>query len=257
VTQVAEIEQLVDRYRSWLKDRTKLTSVHTDWVEITTPFVDRHNDYIQLYVKKKNGGYLITDDGQTLRDLEISGCHLETPKRRGLLEMAVKGFAVETSGGALSVHAAEANFPLRKHALIQAILAVNDLFYTASPTVRSLFKEDVENWLHLVAIRFLSNLQFTGKSGYIHNFDFAIPPSPKAPERLMRAVSNPNKDTAENFIFSWLDTREVRPASSLAVAVLNDQDKTVPSGVLDALNQYEIEPILWSQREASRERLAA
>ncbi|MGC2601526.1 MAG: DUF1828 domain-containing protein, partial [Rhodomicrobium sp.] len=66
MTDVAEIERLVDRYRSWLKDRTKLKSVHSDWVEITTPFLDRHNDYIQLYVKKENGGYRLTDDGHTI-----------------------------------------------------------------------------------------------------------------------------------------------------------------------------------------------
>src|SRR5208337_5113135 len=257
MTQVAEIEQLVDRYRLWLKDRTKLKSVHSDWVEITTPFLDRHNDYIQLYVKKENGGYNLTDDGHTIRDLEISGCNLDTPKRKNLLEMAVRGFAVDVSNEILSVRATAETFALRKHALIQAILAVNDLFYTASSTVRSLFKEDVEAWLRLSEIRFLVNVPFVGKTGYLHNFDFAIPPSGRAPERIMRAVSNPTKDTTESFIFSWLDTREVRPSDSIAVAMLNDQEKAISEAVFDALRQYDIEPVLWSGREASRERLAA
>ncbi len=257
MTEVAEIEQLVDRYRFWLKDRTRLRSIHSDWVEITTPFLDRHNDYIQIYVKKESSGYRLMDDGHTIRDLEISGCNLNTPKRKSLLETAIRGFAVEMSNDVLGVRATRENFPSRKHALVQAILAVNDLFYTASATVRSLFKEDVENWLLLSEIRFLPNVQFMGKTGYPHNFDFAIPQSKGAPERILRAVNNPNKDAAESLIFSWLDTREVRPSDSIAVAMLNDQDKTISSSVLDALQHYDIEPVLWSKRETSRERLAA
>ena len=44
--------------------------------------------------------------------------------------------------------ASENNFSLRKHSLIQAMLAVNDLFYLASPIITSLFREDVEAWLN-------------------------------------------------------------------------------------------------------------
>lgn len=257
MTDVAEIELLVQRYRTWLKDRTTLKSVHADWVEITTPFVDRHNDAIQIYAKSENGGYRLTDDGHTIRDLELSGCVLSTPKRKSLLEIAVKGFAVDAMDDVLSVRTTRENFAVRKHALIQSILAVNDLFYTASATVRSLFREDVENWMSLAEIRFLQNVQFIGKTGYAHHFDFAIPPSKDAPERILRAINNPNKDAAESLIFSWLDTRDVRPPNSIAVAMLNDNDRNIPGAVIDAMHHYQIEPVLWSQREASRARLAA
>ncbi len=70
-------------------------------------------------------------------------------------------------------------------------------------------------------------------------------------------MNNPSKDTAESFIFSWLDTKNVRPNDSVAVAILNDQEGAVPATVLDALKEYEIESVRWSQRETSRERLAA
>jgi hypothetical protein len=41
------------------------------------------------------------------------------------------------------VHASPDNFPSRKHSLVQAMLAVNDMFYLAVPMVTSLFYEDV------------------------------------------------------------------------------------------------------------------
>jgi hypothetical protein len=257
MTNVDEIDALVAEYRSWLKDRTIVRSTHPDWVEITTPFIDRHNDSIQLYVRSDNGGFRLTDDGHTLRDLEISGCLLNTPKRQSLLRTAIAGFAVEESDGILSVRTSRDNFSARKHALVQAILAVNDLFYTAGSTTRSLFKEDVAAWLDAAEIRYLPDVPFVGRSGYVHHFDFAIPRSRSAPERIVKAVNHPNKETAQTLIFSWLDSREERPSDSQALAVLNDRDRTIPTSVIDALAHYEIGTVLWTEREIVRPKLAA
>ncbi len=257
MTSVEEIAGLVDQYRSWLKDRTTLKSVHEDWVEITTPFIDRHNDYLQLYAKREDRGFRLTDDGHTIRDLELSGCVLDTPKRHELLKLALNGFAVEEKNGSLSVKATAENFAVRKHSLVQAILAVNDLFYTSGSIVRSLFKEDVARWLDLSEVRYLPDVQFTGKSGYTHHFDFAIPRSRSEPERILKAINNPNKDAAQSLIFSWLDTREERPPESRAVAFLNDNERVVTSAVVDALQHYEIQPVLWSRRDMVRPNLVA
>ena len=57
-----------------------------DWVEITTLYLDRHNDYLQIYAKRQNGGYILTDDGYVLEDLQQLGCKLENSKRQALLE---------------------------------------------------------------------------------------------------------------------------------------------------------------------------
>lgn len=257
MTDVEEIMGLVDQYRLWLRDRTTLRSVHEDWVEITTPFLDRHNDYIQLYAKREDRGFRLTDDGHTIRDLELSGCALDTPKRQELLKLALNGFAIEEKNGSLSVKTTADNFSVRKHALVQAILAVNDLFYTSGAIVRSLFKEDVARWLDLSEIRYLPNVQFTGKSGYTHHFDFAIPRSRIEPERILKAINNPNKDAAQSLIFSWLDTREERPDESRAIAFLNDNEREATGAVIEALRHYEILPVLWSSREEVRASLAA
>src|SRR3990172_5232136 len=86
-----EIQRLLDQYIAWLKDKTILRQVK-DWVEITTPYLDRHNDYLQIYAKCQNGGYILTDDGYVLEDLEQSGCKLESAKRQALLKITLNGF---------------------------------------------------------------------------------------------------------------------------------------------------------------------
>lgn len=243
-----EIERLLDDYRTWLKDRTILRELNSEWAEITTPYLDRHNDALQIYARRENGAFLLTDDSYTIHDLEASGCNLHTEKRQDLLRMTLNGFGVKLNGEALEVRATPDNFPARKHNLIQAILAVNDLFYLAKPVVESLFFEDVVAWLDANEIRYTPKLKFTGTSGYDHLFDFVIPKSRRQPERILQAINRPTRDTAESFIHAWSDTRQVRPPESRAYAVLNDTEQTIPSGVVDAFRNYEIQPVPWSGR---------
>lgn len=257
MTSVAEIEKLVDGYRTWQKDRTAINLVHDKWVEITTPFLDRHNDCLQIYAKSQNGGYVLSDDGQTIRDLEMSGCSIDTPRRKAILQTTLNGFGVAMDNGVISTIAQSSNFSFRKHAILQAMLAVNDLFYLSNATVLSLFKEDVTKWLEENEIRFVPNVQFVGKSGYQHFFDFVIPKSKSVPERLLKAITNPNKDTVLSLINGLNDTLEQRDANAQPIAILNDNEKAVPTAVTEALERYSIQPILWSKREDSLSQLAA
>ena len=256
---IEELNILLDKHRQCLKDKTVVKQIGTEWAEITTPYIDRHNDCLQIYARKDGAGYLLTDDGYTINDLLSSGCHLESPKRQNLLKTTLSGFGVKLDQGQLVVHTTPENFSLKKHSIIQAMLAVNDLFYLASPYVESLFIEDVTNWLELSDIRYTPHVKMTGKSGYDHSFDFVIPKSKQnnQPERIIQAVSNPNKGSAENLLLKWVDTKEARQTDSSLYVLLNDEVSPVSLSVIDALINYDIKPALWSQREEVREILAA
>jgi hypothetical protein len=254
---VAEIEKLLHEYRTWLRDKTTLREVNAEWIEITTPYLDRHNDALQIFARSENGGYILTDDSHTIHDLDASGCNLHTDKRQNLLKMTLNGFGVKLRNEALEVNTTAENFPLRKHNLIQAMLAVNDLFYLAKPIVESLFFEDVIAWLDANEIRYTPRLKFTGTSGYDHLFDFVIPKSRNQPERILQAITRPTRDTAESFIYAWQDTREVRPPESKAFAVLNDSEQPVSGSVIDALSNYQIQPVPWQSRAQVVPELAA
>ena len=255
---IDEVQSLLDGYWRWLKDQTSLREVR-DYIEITTPFLDRHNDFLQIYARRHDGGFILTDDGYTVADLEQSGCTIDSPKRQGLLRATLNGFGVQISETSkqLEVRASASNFALRKHNLVQAMLAVNDLFYLASPTVLSLFYEDVVAWLDTGDIRYTPNVRFAGRSGYDHRFDFVIPKSKLRPERVLRAINRPSRETAQTMTFAWLDTREVRSPDAQAYAILNDSEIPISQSVLDAMRNYEVQPIPWSNRERAREDLAA
>ncbi len=253
---IQDIQKLLDDYTAWLRDKTSLRQL-ADWIEITTPYLDRHNDYVQMYAKKSNGSFVLTDDGYTIDDLEQSGCKLSSPKRQDLLRMTLNGFGVQLHGNALEVHATQDNFALRKHNLIQAMLAVNDMFYLAVPMVSSLFYEDVVSWLDVHDVRYTPKVKFSGKTGYDHLFDFVIPKSRKQPERIIQTINHPKRDTAQAVAFAWIDTKEVRPPDSKAFALLNDSEIVISSSVTDALKNYNVQPVFWSKREEVWEELAA
>jgi hypothetical protein len=254
---VPEIEKLLHDYRAWLRDNTTLRELNGDWIEITTPYLDRHNDALQIYVRTEDNGFVLTDDSYTIHDLEASGCDLDTEKRQDLLKMTLNGFGVKLRNEALEVHATAETFPLRKHSLIQAMLAVNDLFYLAKPVVKSLFFEDVVSWLDANEIRYTPEAKFTGTSGYDHLFNFVIPKSRREPERIVQAINRPTRDTALLFVNAWTDTRQTRPPESRAYAMLNDIEQPVSGNVIDALQNYQIRPVPWSVRAQVVTELAA
>jgi len=182
--------------------------------------------------------FILTDDGYTIEDLEQTGCKLESRKRQDLLRMTLNGFGVQMEDKALQVHASPDNFALRKHNLVQAMLAVNDMFYLAVPMVASLFYEDVVAWLDFHDVRYTPKAKFTGKTGYDHLFDFVIPKSRKQPERIIQTINRPSRDTAQAVVLSWIDTKEVRSPDSRAYALLNDSEQAVSPAVVEALRSY-------------------
>ena len=59
------------------------------------------------------------------------------------------------------------------------------------------------------------------------------------------------KSAADSVIIDWIDTREVRPDQLKLYAFVNDNEREVSGAVIDALSNYEIVPVLWSQRTKS------
>ena len=64
-------------------------------------------------------------------------------------------------------------------------------------------------------------------------------------------------DLAESLAFSWVDTKQVRPAESRFYAFLNDENRAPSTTIVDALGNYDIVPVIWSARDSGRQELAA
>ncbi|SNQ59614.1 DUF1829 domain-containing protein [Candidatus Methanoperedens nitratireducens] len=243
-----ECQDLVNKYIEWLKQSISYADKE-GICEITTPFLDRHNDCLQIYVKKDGDNLILSDDGYILRDLKLSGFEITTEKRKQLVNAVLSGFGTQLRVDEIVTVAKADNFPQKKHNLIQSMLALNDMFITARSMVESIFKEDVEKFLRLHEIRFTPSVKFTGKSGFDQSFDFVIPSSKDQPERVIQVVNRPTRQNISFLIFSWADTKEVRPVKSTLYGFLNDTEQSINAELESALEQYDIKPVLWSKRE--------
>lgn len=253
---IYEMQGLREEYLSWLRDHTTLRGLD-EWVEITTPFLDRHNDCMQIYAKQIDGGYVLTDHAYTIDDLEFCGCKLDTSTRKQLLQVTLNGFGVKKIDNALQVKATSGDFALQMQNLLQAMLAVNDLYYTVRSNVASMFAEDVAGWLTRSCIDYERDVRLEGKSGFKVRYDFVIWQSGNHPNRALWTISNPDPDSAKRTAFAWEDTREARAGEYKAFAMLNDKDKAVPHRVSNALLSYGIQPLKYSALDEAIEVLLA
>lgn len=72
-------------YLSWLGANTESMTTASGTVRLTTPFVDSSNDCIEIYIYVDGDQLTMTDAGETLSDLELSGFKL-SQKRKEILE---------------------------------------------------------------------------------------------------------------------------------------------------------------------------
>jgi len=118
-------EDLLDKYLNWLKNEFTITKKSKGWFEVTTPFLDRHNDHIQFYFKEiKPNIFQLSDMGDTLIDNGEWNGLLQDEKRVKEYVGIAKCYGVEFNRdtGCLDMETDLLNFPQSKHNFIQCIL---------------------------------------------------------------------------------------------------------------------------------------
>lgn len=247
------MKNLIDDYLKWLKEKIVINPIG-EWFEITTPFLNRHNDYIQIYVKIENNDRIILTDGaDTINDLELSGFNLNSLRRKKELEIILNGFGVALDEKKLVTVSDKRSFPGKKHNLIQAILAIDDLYVLTEPKFISFFLGDVEKFLLSNDARFSKNVILQGVSSFHHKFDLLIPASKESPERIVKIVNSPRKQTITSLIFSFEDTKKVR--ANEGIVIINDLEKPVPAEITGALKEYNIFQYSWRKKEELKSKL--
>ena len=253
-----DLSSIVDNYYAWLKDSTFIDQMNNNTVRISLPFLDRNNDYTEIYViKNSENDFILTDDGETYRELEFSGFKFNK-ERLKILNNILMSHGISIDGdNAIYVNANTTNIYFKKHMMVQCLTRISDLFVSSIPQIRSLFTEDISNFFDENDIRYTSNIPLIGKSKLNNNFDFLITKSKNAPERLIRGLNKLDVQNAKLLMFSWGDVRETREAGMQLITFVNDIDKKIHSVALSGLSEYGITPVLWSDRSKALPMLAA
>ena len=70
-------------------------------------------------------------------------------------------------------------------------------------------------------------------------------------------VNNLSTDYAKNIIFGWNDIQTVRKQNSQLFTFIQDTDKKVKQDAIQALEHYNITPVLWRERNSVIDQLTA
>lgn len=241
-----DMNRLIDDYLGWLKSEISFEKCG-EYYEITPPFLDNANDYLQIYVKQTDQEFYFTDDCATMRGLEMQGFRM-TSKRRKQLEQILKQYGVELSGEELIAKAPVNQFAQKKHLFVQAMLKVNDLMFTVNSKSTTSFLDDIMNYFLEKEIYYTDGIQIVGRSGYAHSYDFVFQRSKTKNERFCRAINKPDKNSLETTLFAWTDTAPQRKHDSQLVVILNDNTK-YSSAIVDGFKSYDVEVLPWSERD--------
>lgn len=242
-----DIKQYIDEYANWLKNEITFSKVG-EYYEINTPFLDIDNDYFQFYVKQDGNEIFFTDDGYTINNLEATGFKM-TKARQQQLTYILNQYGVKLDNYELILKAPAKEFAQRKHAYTQCLMRVSDLYMTSRTKVTSYFLDDIQDFFLQNDIYCMENVQFKGKSGFSHNYDFAIQRSKYKPERLCLAINNPTKAAMGNALFAWEDTKPERKEDSQLIILLNDSNP-IGKGIEDGFANYSVNTIRWSERQS-------
>ncbi len=246
------INTLMDDYYSFLKEKTLVSASNSsDWVEISTPFIGLFNDAVEIYAKKTGSKIILSDDGNTIRDLELSGLEItRSPKRKEILDRILVNYGVRINNDELITEASEKDFPQKKLNLISAISETADMYYLARHTVASVFREDVKVYLEEQELIYTPYFISKGKTGLEFTFDFQI--AYRNTEIVIKSFNSVNKMNLPHFLFTWEDIKNVREQQTqkevIGLAVINDIDNEVSEEYLSALDNKGAQYILWSQR---------
>jgi hypothetical protein len=247
------MKELVDSYIDWIREGMSLRSLGNGWHEVVTPFLNHKNDMIELYIKQQNDQITISDGGNTLNELMLSGVD-RSRKRTNELNVILRSFGVSKNGSnELVINTDTKKFPESKHRLIQAVLSIDDMFMLSSPKVESFFIEDVTTFFDIKDIIYVKDTSFVGKSGFSHKFDFTLPKIKQRKEVAIKAINMPRKDKIGSVMWMIEDTKLVRPDTD-GLIIINDEHD-IPNDIHQALQEYKIPYFAWSDRGLNIEKL--
>ncbi|WP_262315604.1 DUF1828 domain-containing protein [Lacticaseibacillus parakribbianus] len=243
----------LDQYATWLREQYRITAL-TDGDEISTPFTNSLGDNIRLYASSDaSGRAVLTDDGNTLNDLEMMGVDVSNQTRQMLIDSTLQQYDVLLDAdGILRVVGPYREVPLMKQRLLQAILRVDDLVQTRKGVVSNIFNQEVAKYLYDRDIGALLQYSVVGSTGNPYTIDFAIAGSKTHPLRLVQAINRLTFEriAAESATFDDIRMAMAHQKTKLRYIVLyNDLENPMPEKASKLAAHYGTELCAWSQKD--------
>lgn len=243
------VESYLDGYLKFLKDKSFEMKVNDRVSKLSLPFLDALDDYTEIYIIKENNEYIITDNGETLSNLEFNGVEINSHARKKIFNNIVNSYnVISNTDGSLYIKANESNLYLKKHLLLQCIVKINDMYMLNRMNVQNIFIDDVKSFFETNKIGYIPGHRMSGKSGLDAYYDLAIPKTEKNPMTLVKVINKLDKDKVKSTIFDWNDTKDLSSDELKVIVVYNDESDRSQNDKVEAFEKYGIKAIPWTKK---------
>lgn len=249
--------KLIDDYVAWYRDNA-IVKNFGDYTQLITPFVNHINDRIQLYLESLSDSRVrISDDGETLRELELIGLDLNTETRLRLRQGILNQFGTRLNEDILYIDCEIKDFPKSKHKLIETIIRVYDLMNTRRTIVSSLFSEEVQEYFFEHDFGGTPNVKLTGQSSIDYQIDYVIGARKSHPEIWIQVLNHLTFDSFSrvNTIYEDIYLGRSSEKTPKKVIVFNDFEYKIPKKAELIAPSKNILLLPWSTKAQVKSRL--
>lgn len=192
---------------------------------IVSPFTYSDLASIEFAIEPIGGGYLLTDHGETLNMLFVSGLTVE-PNRQLLnqVQHIANARGVQFERSALSVIASEEQLGEAAYQLLDAIQAVGFLIYKRKSHIYTTFDDEVEEFLIENEVVYDTDKIVRGRAN-THKLKFFVNSNRNLLLEPISAATIPSaRNKAKAAAYKFMDIREVIPSYRFTV-IVDDREK--------------------------------
>lgn len=239
-----------------LKTAASSVSVESDGNRciVVAPSVQPDLAAVELSVAKSNGGYRLSDDGETVGMLFVSGMTDSTALKKELQRIA-RIHSVRFNGDELYADAAESDLGLAYQNMVNAIQAASFLVYKVTHRPSRKFEEEIEGLLIEHRIPYELDKEFQGLAKQ-HHVPFYVNSTRNALIETVSATSiAAARGKADRIGFKWTDLQRGGLQANYTV-VLDDRQNRSESiwqdrNVMNVLETYSTHVIRWNRERAA------
>lgn len=131
-------------FKKKTSERLRLVSEGVKRYRVSTPFLFDDGDHLVIVLKRKDGRWMLSDEGHTYMHLtyELDERDLQRGTRQRIITNALSAFSVDDREGELVLPIPDDRYGDALYSFVQALLKITDVTYLSREVVRSTFLED-------------------------------------------------------------------------------------------------------------------
>ena len=208
--------RIANEWLQSIKDQSRFIPLDGQKIRFNTPFIDPFSDEISLLIVSNfDSTYTISDQGYTIWNLESRGINI-TKKGSTRLNLIknILNMNQTKSNNTFDIYKTVSSRESIAQAIndvLDSVIKVSDLAYSNRNNTRSIFKDDVLEYIAQNKEKFSVDLGLSvkGKSNLIYDLDFVFRPQLKI-SKWAKLYTTLNKTITEMIMGIWLDTENYR-----------------------------------------------